>query len=187
MFGAYLENVTIVVTGLESLGNKAKQYAFQGVIEGQKIAFAASIKKISVQEYSLADLAMMGHPYGAESGPFTRHAKTGRQEGAARGPIPFADPDIIEVQGEGGYRDALKAMPPVGLPGEIVEGTIQIDPANPEMVLLDRWLQEGTVKMVARPWMEDVVRDEGERIVEAIRKGIMVGMKADLGEQVGGI
>jgi hypothetical protein len=196
MITGYLENVDVTIMGLERFGAQAKQYAFGGIVNGLKIAYAASLKLISVHDYSLADLAEMGHPYGhavGVGGEFGRDVDTGRQVGNARGTIPFAIEETVEVQtmGKGtkasgeSYLGALHVTKPVGTMTAIMEGKISIegDDAAKE---LDRWLQEGTTHMVARPWMEYVVKEYGIEILDAMNLAIMAGMKRDWTRWMGG-
>lgn len=163
MIRASLENVELTLTGIETFTTQTRGYAWQGVVEGLKIAYAASAKMIGyADEHTIARLAAMGHPY------------------AKAHPNPPHDlPAIHRQSNVGGYFNALVLIKPIGKGSDIVSGTVQIDPTNTAMVQLDVWLQDGTTMMIARPWMEDVVREFGEMMIDTLDRAILVGMRVD--------
>jgi hypothetical protein len=148
MIKAEIVGLTATIGGLRNFDTRVKARAFGAVVRGLQKARAASLKEITAGDHSLAVLAAMGHPYA------TRHPDP-----------PHADP-IIHQQ-TGAYVRAMRVTPPVGTPGEIIEGRIDMN-GDPAMKQLDRWLQEGTMKMIARPWMKDVMNKVGAAIADAI-------------------
>lgn len=144
-----VEGVDVTISGLDAVGVDAREAAYYAVVEVLKIAFDACRDTISEGDHSLKDLALLGHPYG-----FTH-------------PAEIHDPDVLVHVQSGAYRDALKAKPPVGTSSAIIEGTITND--SP----LDRWIQEGTDKMRARPWMEFIVQKFGEEWAALIEARIL--------------
>jgi hypothetical protein len=156
MISATIEGVDVTIAGLESVGVDGREAAYYAVIEVLKIAFDACKTTISADDHTLRALAELGHPYGHKH-PATIH-----------------DPDVIVHEQSGGYLGALTADPPIGGPYEILEGKIYIAPPFDQ---LDRWLQEGTSKMRARPWMEYVCREFGEDWADIIEARIMASME----------
>jgi hypothetical protein len=158
----------VVVLGIEPtvlsfrlLGNQAKQYAMAGVMEAQKIAYAAAMELLSAADHPPEVLRAMGHPY------------------ARRAPAPPHETPTVHVIDDD-YREALKAEPPRGLPDEIVEGRVGIDPENELMTQRDRWIQMGTTKMIERPWAQFIFDKFKNEMAEAIRLAIQIGMRRDV-------
>jgi hypothetical protein len=149
------------VLGFQMLGAQAKQYAMVGVIEAQKIAYVASLELLSAADHPPEVLAKMGHPY------------------ARRDPNPPHDTPTVHVVTDE-YRSALKAAPPRGLPEGIVEGRVGIDEENPAMSERDRWIQEGTTKMIERPWAQYVFDHFKTEMTDAIILAMQIGMRRDV-------
>jgi hypothetical protein len=146
---ATITGVDVTVSGLQSVGVDVREAAYYAVVEALEKAFQASKALISADDHTLRALALLGHPYGY------RH------------PAQIHDPDIIIHAQRGEYLAALRANPPVGLATSIIEGSIVND--SP----LDRWLQEGTTKMRARPWMEYIVKEYGDDFAALIEARIL--------------
>jgi hypothetical protein len=142
MIKGTIEGLDIVVHGLESVGPDTRKAAYYAVVEVLQMAFKVCQDTITLQDHSLRSLALLGHPYGFKH------------------PAEIHSPDVLIHEQGGRYAAALKATPPVGLAYDIIEGSIGIDPASGQQEL-DRWLQEGTSKMRARPWMQYIVDQYG--------------------------
>lgn len=149
MIRATIENLDIVVHGLESVGPDVREAAYRGVVEALQKAFQVCQATITLQDHSLRSLALLGHPYGFKH------------------PSEIHSPDVLIHAQSGAYAAALKATPPVGYGYDIIEGSIGIDPTS-GLQELDRWLQEGTSKMRARPWMEWIVENYGGAFADLI-------------------
>jgi len=148
MIKATISGLDVTVSGLQSVGIDAREAAYYAVVEVLQKAFEACRDVISEGDHSLRDLALLKHPYG-----FTH-------------PQEIHDPDVLVHVQSGEYRDALRAIPPVGQATSIIEGQIVND--SP----LDRWIQEGTTKMRARPWMQYIVDTFGEHFADLIEARI---------------
>ena len=135
------------VKNFENASVKIKEGAFQGVLLALNAAFKACETMLSVEDHSLKSLAEMGHPYGFKN-PQTLH-----------------DPDVLVHLQSGAYREALEKDSPRGKAGGIIEGSVHI---GQSMAKMDRWIQEGTTKMRARPWMEWIKENHGEEFVDII-------------------
>lgn len=144
MISASITGVDVTISGLEAVGVDAREAAYYAIVEVLQKAFQACRDVISEGDHSLRDLALMGNPYGFKH------------------PQEIHDPDVLVHVQSGEYRDALRAISPVGFGGSIVEGKIVND--SP----LDRWIQEGTSKMRARPWMEYIVQQFGQDYADLI-------------------
>lgn len=145
---ATIDGLDVVVSGLESVGVDAREAAYYAVVEALQKAFEACRSVVSEGDHSLRDLAELGHPYGFKH------------------PQQIHDPDVeVHVQ-SGAYREALRAISPIGTGEAIIEGSIVND--SP----LDRWIQEGTTKMRARPWMEWIVQHYGADLADLIEARI---------------
>ena len=162
---ATVRGLDLTIGMINGLSPAAAAGAFAGVVKGLEIADLASRKLISASDHTLRDLARMGHPYG-------RAPSTTRQA------PPHGDP-VVHVQ-TGRYLAALKKTPPVGkvFAGNpaIIKGRLAIE-GNDEVEQLDRWLQEGTLKMIARPWMELVMRQFGDDIAAVIISEIRAAVR----------
>ena len=154
MISASITGVDLTISGLEAVGVDAREAAYYAIVEVLQKAFQACRDVISEGDHSLRDLALMGHPYGFKH------------------PAEIHDPDVLVHVQSGAYRDALRAISPVGFGGSIIEGKIVND--SP----LDRWIQEGTTKMRARPWMQYVVDTFGESYADLIVARITDAIKA---------
>jgi hypothetical protein len=119
-----------------------------GVIQGLAIAQAACRTMISADDHTQAELDAMGNPYGN------------------RNPHVIHEPDEIVHTQSGAYLRGLRTIPPVGTFGAIIEGQVVNDDSK------DRWIQEGTTNMRARPYMEKVVETYGEAIASVIESMI---------------
>ena len=155
MISGTIEGVDVTLSGLDAVGVAAREAAYYAIVEVLQKAFEACRDIISEGDHSLRALALMGNPYGFKH------------------PQQIHDPDVeVHVQ-SGEYRDALRAISPVGFAGSIVEGKIVND--SP----LDRWIQEGTSKMRARPWMQYIVDTYGDDYAALIEARITEAIKAD--------
>jgi hypothetical protein len=156
MIHGTIENLDVVVSGLENSTLDVREAAFQGVLLALNAAFKACETMLSPTDHSLRELALMGHPYG-----FT-HPQTIHQ------------PDELVHLQTGAYRDALEKVSPQGSHGDIIEGRVQI---GESMADLDRWIQEGTTRLRARPWMAYVVREYGADFADIIESRIQESLK----------
>lgn len=150
-----IEGVDVTISGLDAYGLEAREAAYYAIVEVLQKAFEACKDIISEGDHSLRELALMGHPYGFKH------------------PAEIHDPDVIVHVQSGAYRDALKAIPPVGAAGAIIEG--QIVNESP----LDRWIQEGTSHMRARPWMQYIVDTYGDDFATLIQLRIEDALRSD--------
>jgi len=123
------------LNGIKGWSVATKVAAFAGVVYVLTgMVKPAAERAINLSDHTLKDLADMGHPYSAAHG-FQIH-----------------EPDELVHAQSGEYLHGIEVTPPVGLPGAIIEGSLEnTDPK-------DRWIQEGTLKMRPRPWMEAIVR-----------------------------
>jgi hypothetical protein len=154
MISATIEGVDLTISGLESVGVEVREAAYYAVVEALQKAFQACKDTISLGDHSLKELALMGHPYGFKH------------------PAQIHDPDVdVHVQ-SGEYLASLKARPPIGMATAIIEGSIVNE--SP----LDRWIQEGTDKMRARPWMQYIVDTYGEDFADLIQARILAAAQA---------
>ncbi len=151
-----LENLDVVVSGLETATLEVREGAFQGVLLALNAAFKACEQMLSPMDHSLRDLAMMGHPYG-----FTH-------------PAQVNSPDEMVNFQTGRYRAALEKVTPSGQFGDIIGGQIQI---GDDMADLDRWIQEGTTKMRARPWMQYIVDHFGQDFAEVVVQSVEAAVR----------
>ena len=153
MIKGTIEGLDIVVGGLEDASLEIREAAFQGVLLALNMAFDACKTVISADDHSLRELALMGHPYG-----FTH-------------PKLIHEPDVIVHIQSGDYLAHLQRTSPKGANGQIIEGEVFND--SP----LDRWIQEGTSRMRARPWMQWIVDHYGEDFADAIEARINAAMR----------
>ncbi len=162
MIHSEVRGVDIVVEGLEHVTNGVRKAAMLGVIEALQVAHGHAHEMISASDHSLADLALMGHPYG-----FVH-------------PQVIHEPDEIVHAQSGEYLDALKVQKPRSYAdGAIVEGEVGIDPDNAAMQTLDNFIQNGTVKMRARRWSERVADEYGDEIAAPIEDRIQQALDAE--------
>jgi hypothetical protein len=152
-----VDGLNLVISGIDSFGVRARAYALVGVTEGLKKAAEASRKMVGATDHSLAALAQMGHPYS------TAHPAP-----------PHSDP-IVHVQ-TGAYLNDLTVNSPRGTSAGIISGSISVEGSSKE---LDRWLQDGTSKMIARPWMKWVVEKFGQDILGIIKARIQEALRSD--------
>lgn len=161
---AEITGLDLTVRGLRDFPARAKAYAFSAVLDGLKIARDEAAKLISASDHSLKELAEMGHPYAA-----------------AHPAPPHSDP-IVHVQ-TGAYLAALTVTPPVGYDNDIVEGKVSIE-GDEDMKRLDRWIQEGTLKMVARPYFAKVIETAGPDISKRMQMMLKRALDRDAGRSV---
>lgn len=152
MITAKITGLDVTIKNMGELSVQGKKGAFDGVFKALDVANQASLKMISADDHSLAELALLGHPYSA-----------------AHPDPPHADPMIHVVTGM--YQGALTVTPPVGWATEIIEGTIKND--DPK----DRFLQDGTTKMIGRPWMQWVIDTIGTDLRDLIIANIEMGIQ----------
>lgn len=148
MIRGTIEGIDVTIAGLEQVGLEVREAAFYAVIEALQHAFEICKDTIGVGDHTLRQLAEMGHPYGHKH------------------PAQIHDPDVLVHVQSGEYLAHLKANPPVGTSDAIIEGTILND--SP----LDRWIQEGTTLMRARPWMDWIVQTYGDDLAALIEARI---------------
>jgi len=149
---ATISGLDVTIKNIGKLSEQGKKGAYDGVFKALDVANQACEKMISADDHSLAELALMGHPYSA-----------------AHPDPPHSDPIIHVVTGD--YQRGLVTTPPVGWSDAIISGTIKND--DPK----DRWLQDGTVNMIARPYMEWVIQTIGTGLRDLIIANIMRGVE----------
>lgn len=154
MIRATVEGLDVTLFGLEKFGTDVREAAFYAVLEVLEEAFTACKTVISADDHSLRELAMMGHPYG-----FTH-------------PQQIHDPDVVVHIQSGDYAKALRKISPRGAFGYIIDGQIVNDSE------LDRWIQEGTTKMRARPWMEWITTHYGQAYADIIVARVTAAVRA---------
>lgn len=154
MLKGTIEGLDVVVQGLDDASLDVREAAFQGVLLAMNAAFKACETMLSASDHSLRQLAMMGHPYGFAH------------------PQEIHDPDVLVHLQSGEYRRNLRRISPQGAFGDIVEGQIVNDSR------LDRWIQEGTSKMRARPWMQWIVEHYGDDFADIIEARIAKALRA---------
>ncbi len=157
MITGELRGLDVAVGGLLHFNERVKARAFVAVAHGLAKAREGALKEITAGDHSLAVLAAMGHPYSRR-----------------RPNPPHADP--VVHQQTGGYVRALRVTPPIGLASEIIEGRIDMS-GNAAMKTLDGWIQRGTIKMIARPWMAFVMKQVGPAIAAAIRAELQAAVE----------
>ena len=148
MIKGTIENLDVVISGLDGFGLDVREAAFYGILEAIDLAFVACQHVLSEGDHTLRELAQLGHPYGFAH------------------PQEIHSPDILVHVQSGEYRDSLRKISPRGAGGEIFEGRIVSDSDK------DRWIQEGTVHMRARPWMEWIVQNYGNDYADLIEARI---------------
>lgn len=149
-----IENLDVVVTGLGDTSLEVREAAFQGVLLAMNAAFKACQTMISADDHSLKQLAELGHPYG-----FTR-------------PALIHDPDVVVHIQSGDYLKALQRTSPSGSGGDIIGGEIFND--SP----LDGIIQNGTLRMRGRPWMQWIVDHYGESFADIIEARVAQALRA---------
>lgn len=148
MINAKVEGLDVVLRGLDQVNVDVREAAFYAVVEVLQKAFQACYHLLSESDHTLRDLALMGHPYSARRG-FQIH-----------------DPDVeVHVQ-SGAYRDALKADSPRASFGDIVEGRVYNGSE------LDSMIQNGTLNMRARPWVQWIVDHYGNDFADLLESRI---------------
>lgn len=145
----------VVANFLKGAGTKVKAFAFLGVTQALDEAFEKSYELITADDHSLKDLADLDHPY------------------SVRAPQQIHLPDETVHSQSGDYADHLEKTSPRGLAESIIEGRVFNEDYE-----LDRWIQDGTLKMRARPWAKWVARTYGVRLIEIVRAAIAEGMVA---------
>lgn len=154
-----VRGVEVTIDGLAGFETRVKARMFVAVAKGLEKARTAVLAEITAGDHSLAVLRAMGHPYAA-----------------ARPNPPHSDPVIHQQTGE--YVRALRVHSPRASGGEIVEGCIAID-GDEKMRQLDRWLQQGTMSMIARPWARYVTERSGKEI----RAAMIAELRAAIAER----
>ena len=152
-----VQNLSVVLNGIKGWDARTKNYAYIGVGEVLKMAKTASQAAINLMDHDLEELAAMGHPYSAEHG-FQIH-----------------EPDELVHTQTGEYLDHLRVQLPRGGINVISEGRVYND--DPK----DRWIQDGTLKMRARPWMAMLVQKYGEMWGKYLKGRILQGFGAGMG------
>ncbi len=153
MIRATIEGLDMTIFGLEQFNVDVREAAFYAVLEALQKAFEACKTVIGADDHSLRELALMGHPYG-----FTH-------------PQQIHDPDVVVHIQSGEYEQALRAVSPRGAFGEIIEAQVVNDSH------LDRWIQEGTTQMRARPWMAWITEHYGPEYTDLIMARITAAIE----------
>lgn len=128
----------------------AAQFAV-GIMANKAKEFCAEL--LSEDDHSLQDLARMGHPY------------------AVRRPANPHDPPETVHQQTGALLAGLTATPPRGNAQGV---TAKVFNREKE---LDGWIQRGTSKMIARPYMRRVQATRAAEIIAAGRAEFEKRMK----------
>lgn len=157
MISGEVRGAEVVVNGIVGLDKRTVLASYKGVMAALRIGNAASREIISLGDHTLEDLRKLGHPY------------------ATRDPRNPHDPPESVHRQRGDYLRALTVTEPHGRSTAIAEGKISIEG---DMKQRDRWIQEGTRKMIARPWMRWVMRTQGEAMRAAIIQTILAEMRA---------
>lgn len=152
-----IEGVDIVVQGLSAMPNQVRAAAFRGVIASLQRGLELSRGMLNEADHSLHDLAVLGHPYSKEH------------------PQQIHDPDEIVHAQTGEYIESLR----VGKPrmygdAEIVEGDVHVDDSMEE---LNQFIQTGTTKMRARPWMQYIIDEFGHELSEIVESAIVEALE----------
>jgi hypothetical protein len=142
-----ITGLDLAITGLEDDSLAIRQAAFRGVLLALNKLYQACEQMLSPNDHTLIELALMGHPYSA-----------------AHGQAIHVPDELVHLQ-SGQYRAALKRESPSGAGGAIIGGSIYI---GDEQADIDRWIQEGTTLMRARPWMQWVVDRFGQDAADLI-------------------
>ena len=157
MITGSIEGLDVVISGLDDAELEVREAAFRGVLLALDAAFAACATMLSPADHTLRQLAELGHPYSVSHGEVIH------------------DPDVLVHLQSGAYRDALRKVSPQGRFGEIIGGSIRIDETLAD---LDRWVQEGTTTMRARPWMEWVVEHYGNDFADLIEASVNAAFRS---------
>lgn len=156
---ARIEGLDLTITGLQRFGLDVREAAFYALIEALQKAFEACRDMINPTDHTLRQLAEMGHPYG-----FTH-------------PEVIHEPDELVHRQSGAYMDALRAVSPRGSGDSIIEGTIDMGD-DPTIQDLDRWIQDGTTMMRARPWMAWIMQHYGDDFADLIEARITAAISS---------
>ncbi len=147
----------MTVFALEKFDVDVREAAYYAVLEAMQKAFETCKTVIGADDHSLRQLALMGHPYGYEH------------------PQQIHDPDVVVHIQSGEYQKALRAISPRGSFGQIIEAQIVNDSQK------DRWIQEGTTHMRARPWMAWITEHYGPDYTNLIMARITAAIEASGG------
>jgi hypothetical protein len=147
LISGHVEGLDILLTGLDDDVLAVREAAFQGVLLALGAAFRACETMLSPSDHTLRELALMGHPYSR-----------------AHGQTIHTPDELVHLQ-SGAYRAALEKVSPQGAFGEIIGGSVQI---GDRMADRDRWIQEGTTMMRARPWMQWIIDNYGDDLADVI-------------------
>jgi len=148
MISGSVTGVDVVIKGMASFDVVTKEGAFIGIEQAlEAVVKPAAIKLISAQDHSLKELADLGHPYAA-----------------AHPNPPHSDP-IVHVQ-TGEYLAGIRVELPKGSIDKVIEGRLIND--DPK----DRFIQDGTTTMIARPWMQHIIDEHGPEIAGVIEQVI---------------
>jgi hypothetical protein len=149
-----ITGLDIAVTGLDDDALEIREAAFQGVLLALNAAWKVCMTMLSAQDHTLIELAGLGHPYSRKSG-FKIHSPDEL--------IHYQDGFKIAGADTTHYRDNLRRESPAGASDTITMGQIFNRDTQ-----LDRWLQEGTTLMRARPWMKWIVENYGQDFADLI-------------------
>jgi hypothetical protein len=152
MITGEVRGLEATISGIRNFEPRVKAIAWLAVVHGLKALQTASLKEITATDHSLVVLKAMGHPY------------------ATRNPRPPHAEPVIHIQ-SGRYVAGLRVYPPAGLPGAIVGGEIRMD-GDSWVQQLDAMLQQGTSRMIARPWMKFITQTIGPAVVAAVKAEI---------------
>jgi hypothetical protein len=135
------KNLDVTLRFLGNLSPKSKlaMTFAAGAMATKAKAYCEDI--ISARDHSLRELALMGHPYAA-----------------AHPANPHDPPETVHVQ-DGDLIAGLTATAPIGTAHGAQAKVINTDP-------VDEWIQGGSEKMIARPYMHRVKEAHGDEILE---------------------
>jgi hypothetical protein len=148
VISAQVSGGELTVKFLDEATKRIKIAAFQGVIEATQLAMDKSREILSLNDHTLAELGLLDHPY------------------SVRHPQVIHSPDESVHAQSGEYLSGLRAYPPVGVSSGVYEGRVTNEDEK------DRWIQEGTLRMRARPWAKWITRMFGDRMISIIRNAV---------------
>jgi len=153
-----IDGITTLTEGIDNCSKRVMHSAIVGVTKALDRALELSRAELNETDHSLKDLAALGHPY-SKANPQVIH-----------------DPDTIVHAQTGDYIDALRVSKPTSDAYGVVGGDVHV---AEEQAQLDRWIQQGTTKMRARPWMQDVVDNHGTELSNIVQAEIEVAVARD--------
>ena len=152
IFEAKVKNAGIVVKFMQKMSVRMRARAFTATAEQIQVLFKHCQQMLSEDDHTLAMLRAMGHPYG-----FTH-------------PAQIHEPDEIIHRQNGELLAGLRVQPPSGNAGGIIRGRVYNDS------ITDKWIQQGTTLMRARPYMKYIEETYGPEVVKTIAEAILSEM-----------